>query len=120
MQFVQEVRFCTNNLGYIIMHICCFHLEGSNGDQASVSKLLASDMNYIAGKTEDHQADEVDFAGVQNFYSKIPTTFRDPSSAPLRKLSVDLIKTYKHINEVDLKLGVLKAQNDTTFTLGLA
>ncbi len=27
-------------------------------------------------------------------------TFRDPSKAPLRKLSVDLIKTYKHINEV--------------------
>ena len=26
--------------------------------------------------------------------------FRDPSTAPLRKLSVDLIKTYKHINEV--------------------
>ena len=26
--------------------------------------------------------------------------FRDPNSAPLRKLSVDLIKTYKHINEV--------------------
>jgi len=28
------------------------------------------------------------------------STFRDPASAPLRKLSVDLIKTYKHINEV--------------------
>lgn len=26
--------------------------------------------------------------------------FRDPSTAPIRKLSVDLIKTYKHINEV--------------------
>jgi dual specificity tyrosine-phosphorylation-regulated kinase 1 len=26
--------------------------------------------------------------------------FRDPREAPLRKLSVDLIKTYKHINEV--------------------
>lgn len=26
--------------------------------------------------------------------------FREPSQAPLRKLSVDLIKTYKHINEV--------------------
>ena len=26
--------------------------------------------------------------------------FRDPSLAPLRKLSVDLIKTYKRINEV--------------------
>ncbi|XP_033911764.2 dual specificity tyrosine-phosphorylation-regulated kinase 1B-like isoform X2 [Acipenser ruthenus] len=31
---------------------------------------------------------------------RIPPTFRDPASAPLRKLSVDLIKTYKHINEV--------------------
>ena len=28
------------------------------------------------------------------------TQSRDPSAAPLRKLSVDLIKTYKHINEV--------------------
>ena len=64
--------------------------------------MLAPEMNYIAGKSEDHQADEVDFAGVQNLYSKIPTTFRDPSSAPLRKLSVDLIKTYKHINEVHI------------------
>ena len=27
-------------------------------------------------------------------------SYRDPSTAPLRKLSVDLIKTYKHINEV--------------------
>jgi dual specificity tyrosine-phosphorylation-regulated kinase 1 len=26
--------------------------------------------------------------------------FRDPANAPLRKLSVDLINTYKHINEV--------------------
>lgn len=31
--------------------------------------------------------------------SRIPVTFRDSSHAPLRKLSVDLIKTYKHINE---------------------
>lgn len=29
-------------------------------------------------------------------------SFRDPREAPLRKLSVDLIKTYKHINEVRL------------------
>ena len=28
--------------------------------------------------------------------------YRDASKAPLRKLSVDLIKTYKHINEVNL------------------
>ena len=28
------------------------------------------------------------------------TAFRDPVEAPIRKLRVDLIKTYKHINEV--------------------
>lgn len=37
---------------------------------------------------------------IQAMQARIPLTFRDPSSAPLRKLSVDLIKTYKHINEV--------------------
>lgn len=34
-----------------------------------------------------------------------PLAFRDATSAPLRKLSVDLIKTYKHINEVDIGAG---------------
>ncbi|XP_078594168.1 dual specificity tyrosine-phosphorylation-regulated kinase 1A-like isoform X9 [Branchiostoma floridae x Branchiostoma japonicum] len=37
---------------------------------------------------------------MQALQSRIPLTFRDPAGAPLRKLSVDLIKTYKHINEV--------------------
>lgn len=32
--------------------------------------------------------------------ARIPTHFRDSALGPLRKLSVDLIKTYKHINEV--------------------
>ncbi|GFU42204.1 hypothetical protein NPIL_229691 [Nephila pilipes] len=32
--------------------------------------------------------------------SQTPYKSRDPGLAPLRKLSVDLIKTYKHINEV--------------------
>ncbi|CAG9583093.1 unnamed protein product [Danaus chrysippus] len=36
----------------------------------------------------------------QAMQARIPHNFRDPSTAPLRKLSVDLIKTYKHINEV--------------------
>lgn len=31
---------------------------------------------------------------------RLPLAFRDATAAPLRKLSVDLIKTYKHINEV--------------------
>jgi hypothetical protein len=37
---------------------------------------------------------------IQAMQARIPHTFREPSTAPLRKLSVDLIKTYKHINEV--------------------
>lgn len=37
---------------------------------------------------------------VRAMQARIPTHFRDPASGPLRKLSVELIKTYKHINEV--------------------
>lgn len=39
---------------------------------------------------------------IRAMQARIPSHFRDPSTAPLRKLSVDLIKTYKHINEVSL------------------
>lgn len=39
---------------------------------------------------------------IQAMQARIPHHFRDPACAPLRKLSVDLIKTYKHINEVKL------------------
>uniref|UniRef100_A0A671K8U6 Dual specificity tyrosine-phosphorylation-regulated kinase 1A n=1 Tax=Sinocyclocheilus anshuiensis TaxID=1608454 RepID=A0A671K8U6_9TELE len=31
---------------------------------------------------------------------RMPQCFRDPATAPLRKVSIELIKTYKHINEV--------------------
>ena len=37
---------------------------------------------------------------IQAMQARIPNSFREPGGAPLRKLSVDLIKTYKHINEV--------------------
>lgn len=40
---------------------------------------------------------------MQAMQARIPKTFRDSSAAPLRKLSVDLIKTYKHINQVNEK-----------------
>ncbi|EDS34335.1 Dual specificity tyrosine-phosphorylation-regulated kinase [Culex quinquefasciatus] len=36
---------------------------------------------------------------IRAMQARIPSHFRDPATAPLRKLSVDLIKTYKHINE---------------------
>ena len=38
------------------------------------------------------------------YVRRIPTTFRDHQQAPIRKLSTDLIKTYKHINEVNFSL----------------
>ena len=34
-------------------------------------------------------------------------SYRDASAGPLRKLSVDLIKTYKHINEVSWSMLVV-------------
>ncbi|XP_042295212.1 dual specificity tyrosine-phosphorylation-regulated kinase 1B isoform X2 [Sceloporus undulatus] len=45
----------------------------------------------------EHQQIMPDLAILQR---RIPLTFRESATAPLRKLSVDLIKTYKHINEV--------------------
>lgn len=39
-------------------------------------------------------------ADVVMLQRRIPQCFRDPATAPLRKLSIELIKTYKHINEV--------------------
>ncbi|XP_074595300.1 minibrain [Brevipalpus obovatus] len=39
-------------------------------------------------------------SSIQHQNKLLTFKFRNPSSAPLRKLSVDLIKTYKHINDV--------------------
>ncbi|XP_067831516.1 dual specificity tyrosine-phosphorylation-regulated kinase 1B-like isoform X2 [Heptranchias perlo] len=54
-------------------------------------------------QTADHQrgnhTDRV-LSDMTILQRRIPLTFRESSTAPLRKLSVDLIKTYKHINEV--------------------
>ncbi|XP_032588637.1 serine/threonine-protein kinase minibrain isoform X2 [Drosophila mojavensis] len=47
-----------------------------------------------------HHSSPSSSSEVRAMQARIPPHFRDPASAPLRKLSVDLIKTYKHINEV--------------------
>ncbi|KAK0157183.1 hypothetical protein PV327_011345 [Microctonus hyperodae] len=46
-------------------------------------------------------------ADIHAMQARIPHRFRDPATAPLRKLSVDLIKTYKHINEVRMPITLL-------------
>ncbi|XP_032593882.1 serine/threonine-protein kinase minibrain [Drosophila grimshawi] len=47
-----------------------------------------------------HHSSPSSSSEVRAMQARIPTHFRDPAAAPLRKLSVELIKTYKHINEV--------------------
>ncbi|KAH8273524.1 hypothetical protein KR018_010512 [Drosophila ironensis] len=47
-----------------------------------------------------HHSSPSSSSEVRAMQARIPNHFRDPASGPLRKLSVDLIKTYKHINEV--------------------
>ncbi|XP_026817707.1 serine/threonine-protein kinase minibrain isoform X1 [Rhopalosiphum maidis] len=57
-------------------------------------RLVAEDQLPMVGGVAPVHAD------IHAMQARIPPHFRDPSSAPLRKLSVDLIKTYKFINEV--------------------
>nr|KAG5708673.1 hypothetical protein BaRGS_034890 [Batillaria attramentaria] len=59
---------------------------------------------------QQQQQQQQDAAAMQN---RIPVSFRDPTAAPLRKLSVDLIKTYKHINEVYYAKKKRRAQGAT-------
>ncbi|XP_006812174.1 dual specificity tyrosine-phosphorylation-regulated kinase 1B-like isoform X2 [Saccoglossus kowalevskii] len=54
-------------------------------------------LQQIQEQQYQQQQHQQEMAALQ---SRIPQTFRDATTAPLRKLSVDLIKTYKHINEV--------------------
>ncbi|KAL3179799.1 hypothetical protein MRX96_037780 [Rhipicephalus microplus] len=57
---------------------------GAKGGNATYGRLVTQDL--LAAMATDAQ--------------HMSYKFRDSSQAPLRKLSVDLIKTYKHINEV--------------------
>ncbi|KAG8193375.1 hypothetical protein JTE90_023002 [Oedothorax gibbosus] len=68
-------------------------------DQAKQSsmygQLITQDqLVEISSRTQTSQNDS------SSIHPRTPYKARDPSLAPLRKLSVDLIKTYKHINEV--------------------
>jgi dual specificity tyrosine-phosphorylation-regulated kinase 1 len=87
---------------------CCytlllFYQDHGQGSQDSnfgfgggplYGRLVAEDQLPMVGGVAPVHAD------IHAMQARIPPHFRDPSSAPLRKLSVDLIKTYKFINEV--------------------
>lgn len=60
----------------------------TGGKGATYGRLVTQDQLAAMATDPQHQ------------HPLLPYKLRDPSQAPLRKLSVDLIKTYKHINEV--------------------
>ncbi|GFT99576.1 dual specificity tyrosine-phosphorylation-regulated kinase 1A, partial [Nephila pilipes] len=68
---------------------------GSNQKSAMYGQLVTQDQ--LAGMGPAAQDPGEDLATLE---ARVPGKFRDPNHAPLRRLSVDLIKTYKHINEV--------------------
>lgn len=64
--------------------------------------VVSADITNLASDSHMHiQGNEM--SRMQTTHTAM--TFRDATTAPLRKLSVDLIKTYKHINEVRPFLG---------------
>ncbi|XP_014270682.1 serine/threonine-protein kinase minibrain isoform X2 [Halyomorpha halys] len=69
-------------------------------DVSHHSNKCGGEMGPLYGRFvgQDHQVEGSE--EMEAMQARIPTHFRDPATAPLRKLSVDLIKTYKHINEV--------------------
>ncbi|KAL4711093.1 hypothetical protein ACJJTC_009464 [Scirpophaga incertulas] len=72
--------------------------EGERRHVPLYGRLVAEDQLAAMGAPSDIQA----------MQARIPHHFRDPSTAPLRKLSVDLIKTYKHINEIGIRWSRFK------------
>ena len=81
---LQPTTSMLGNLGKpILPNVMSFHDSGSGSDGGHLISMSA-----VSGG-----------AGVAAA-GQVKPTYRDPTTAPLRKLSVDLIKTYKHINEV--------------------
>lgn len=73
-------------------------LAAQQGSTAAAQKTAAQVMATDLGVTMTSMTSATTQPKIQSL------KYREPSSAPLRKLSVDLIKTYKHINEVSIQL----------------
>ncbi|XP_052253323.1 dual specificity tyrosine-phosphorylation-regulated kinase 1B-like isoform X2 [Dreissena polymorpha] len=91
-----------NGYNHMVQSMCGLHLQTERTGQLSKSRHVPMvygrlvDTDQLIIMTDSLQQQQ-DMAAMQN---RIPTNFRDATGGPLRKLSVDLIKTYKHINEV--------------------
>ncbi|PIK47281.1 putative dual specificity tyrosine-phosphorylation-regulated kinase 1A-like, partial [Apostichopus japonicus] len=78
---------------------CALSAEQSNLNIASCSEITCREPSRGKNLISIRQAPAQKEDPMASMQSRIPQSFRDASNAPLRKLSVDLIKTYKHINE---------------------
>ena len=72
------------------------HLSIHNSSSSSTNNLTSC--HNSVNNNSDHRVTEPNCGLIDSMGATVK--FREPSSAPLRKLSVDLIRTYKHINEV--------------------
>lgn len=64
---------------------------------AATQGMQISQLSALINQEDGNNGSNVD---TDNLSSSQVRIYRDPATAPLRKLSVDLIKTYKGINEV--------------------
>lgn len=73
------------------------HKQQKQQQQMSVADLQSGNAALSLNQANSNNANNNNGNSSSN---NLTNVFRDPREAPLRKLSVDLIKTYKHINEV--------------------
>ncbi|CAG0913497.1 unnamed protein product [Notodromas monacha] len=76
------------------------HTSGSSSVYPSLVRSMAGGMPSSGLSVQGHTRGLSGPADSSAASGALGTHFRHPSTAPLRKLSVDLIKTYKHINQV--------------------
>ncbi|XP_063726012.1 dual specificity tyrosine-phosphorylation-regulated kinase 1A-like isoform X2 [Symsagittifera roscoffensis] len=73
-------------------------MDGDGGEAGGSYSTNKDTLNDPATMTQEQL--ELRLQQIQDLNSRIPNSFRDPRNAPMRKMSVDLIKTYKLINEI--------------------
>lgn len=73
------------------------HQQQLSVKPSTVTASNQQDLYSFSCNLQHHQ--QMDTGNAQNGMHGHPV-YRDPKNTPLRKMSVDLIKTYKHINEV--------------------
>lgn len=73
------------------------HQQQLSVKPSTVTASNQQDLCSFSCNLQHHQ--QMDTGNAQNGMHGHPV-YRDPKNTPLRKMSVDLIKTYKHINEV--------------------